>query len=373
MTKIAGIVVEYNPFHNGHLYHLNQTKALTGCDLLIAVMSGNFVQRGEPAILDKWTRTKAALDAGADLVIELPFAYTVQSASQFAKGAITLLNLAGCTDLVFGSETNDLETLQVMADCPINVDAIKENLKQGYGYPKAYGMVQGSYAPNDILGIAYLKAIKTTSMTAHCIQRTNAYHGESLDQTIASATAIRKAVLSGQDVNAYTPMAEDLMTKPLVNFSQYYPYLRLKLLTTPKGDLVDLFMMDEGMENHLVKMATAYDDFESFIQNAVSKRYTKARIQRTLTHLMVHTTKLEMKQLTELNTLRILGFNDKGRAHLKTLQDQEVRIASRYNQIPLTYRRLEHRSTLVYASVLDQETRNRLVQREIEGPVIKKD
>ena len=370
MTKIAGIVVEYNPFHNGHLYHLNQTKALTQCDLLIAVMSGNFVQRGEPALIDKWTRTKAALSAGADLVIELPFAMTVQSASQFAKGAVTLLNLAGCTHLVFGSETNDLETLQVMADCPINVDAIKENLKLGYGYPKAVGMVQGSYAPNDILGIAYLKALKDTAMTPICIQRTNDYHGEALDQEIVSATAIRKAVLNGQDVSKYTPMADDLMSTSLIHYGLYYHYIRLKLLTTPKEELGDLFLMDEGMENHLVKMATAYDDFESFITNAVSKRYTKARIQRTLAHLMVHTTKLEIKQLTPLNTIRVLGFNSKGRMHLKTLQENEVRIASRYNQIPLPYRRLEHRSTLVYASVLDNESRNRLVQREIEGPVI---
>jgi predicted nucleotidyltransferase len=373
MTKIAGIVVEYNPFHNGHLYHLNQTKTITGCDLLIAVMSGNFVQRGEPALIDKWTRTKAALNAGADLIIELPFALTVQSASQFAKGAVTLLDLAGCTGLVFGSETNDIETLQIMADCPINVDAIKENLKQGYGYPKAVGMVQGSYAPNDILGIAYLKALKETSMKAICIQRTNSYHGEELDHEIASATAIRKAILSGLDVSNYTTMAQDLIPSSLISYALYYPYIRLKLLTTSKEELVDLFMMDEGMENHLVKMAMAYDDFESFITKAVSKRYTKARIQRTLAHLMVHTTKLEMKQLTPLNTIRVLGFNDKGRAHLKTLQENEVKIASRFNQIPLSYRRLEHRSTLVYASVLPIAERNRLVQREIEGPVIKKD
>ena len=370
MTKIAGIVVEYNPFHNGHLYHLNQTKTITGCDLLIAVMSGNFVQRGEPALIDKWTRTKVALNAGADLVIELPFAYAVQSASQFAKAAVTLLNLAGCTDLVFGSETNDLETLQIMADCPINVDAIKENLRQGYGYPKAVGMVQGSYAPNDILGIAYLKALKDTFIKPTCIQRTNDYHGEALHQEIASATAIRKAILNGQDVSAYTPMAQDLIQSSLIQFSLYYPYIRLKLLTTPKEELVTLFMMDEGMENHLVKLATSYDDFDSFITNAISKRYTKARVQRTLTHLMVHTTKDEIKKLTPLNTIRVLGFNDKGRAHLKTLQEKEVRIASRYNQIPLPYRRLEYRSTLVYASVLNLEERNKLVQREIEGPVI---
>ncbi len=373
MTKITGIVVEYNPFHNGHAYHIQKAKELTQCDVLVAVMSGHFVQRGEPAILDKWVRTQAALEAGIDLVIELPFAYAVQSATQFAQSAITLLHLAGCTELVFGSETNDLESLQVMADCPINVDALKENLKQGYGYPRSYGMIQGAFAPNDILGIAYLRTAKEYKMIAHCIQRTNAYHDVNLDHEIASATAIRKAALESQDVSKYTPMADQLLKHQLVEYSMFYPFIRLKLLTTPKEQLTALFMMEEGMENHLVKMAIQHDTYESFILKAVSKRYTKARIQRTLAHLLVHTLKIEMKQLPELNSLRILGFSDHGRTHLKNLQKNEVRVASRYNQIPLPYRRLEYRATLVYASVLDREARNHLVQREIEGPIIKKD
>ncbi len=373
MSKIAGIVVEYNPFHNGHLYHLQKTKELTQCDLLIAVMSGNFVQRGEPAIIDKWTRSQAALEAGVDLVIEIPFAYVVQSASHFAKAAVTLLNLAQCDVLVFGSESNDIETLQVMADCPINVDAIKENLKLGYGYPKSYGMVQGAYPPNDILGIAYLKAIKESSMSALCIQRTNDYHGDTIDQEIASATAIRKALLNHQDVSHTTPMSSLLSQASLISYGLYYPYLRLKLLTTPKEQLVDVFMMEEGMENHLFKMATLYDDFESFIQNAVSKRYTKARIQRTLAHLLVHTLKSDIRLLPPLDTLRVLGFNELGRAHLKHLQEKEVRVASRYNQMPLPFRSLETRSTIAYASVLDSDKRKALIQREIKGPIIKKD
>ncbi len=371
MDKITGIIVEYNPFHNGHLYHLQKTKEITQCDLLIAVMSGNFVQRGEPAIVDKWTRTKAALEAGVDLVIELPFVFSVQSASQFAKAAVTCLNLAGCTTLVFGSETNDLETLQIMADCPINVDAIKENLKLGYGYPKSIGMIQGAYAPNDILGIAYLKALKDTAMTAICIQRTNDYHGETIDHAIASATAIRKALLRHEDVSHTTPMTEVLKNSPLIDFALFYPYIRLKLLTTPKEQLSALFMMEEGIENHLVKMAKIYNEFETFLNNAISKRYTKARIQRTLTHLMVNTLKSDLKQLPPLNTLRILGFNDKGRVYLKTLQKKEVKIASRYNQIPLAYRLLEYRSTLVYASVLENNERNQLIQREIQGPIVR--
>jgi predicted nucleotidyltransferase len=192
---ILGLIVEYNPFHHGHRHHLDEAIRLTQPELIVAVMSGQYVQRGEPACLDKWTRTQAALDQGIDLIIELPYPLTVQSASTFANAAVYLLNQAGATDVVFGSESNDLETLKLMADLPINVDAIKESLKLGHGFPKAYGAAMGAYPPNDILGIAYLKALANTAILPHTIQRTNAYHSTDLDHPIVSATAIRKASL----------------------------------------------------------------------------------------------------------------------------------------------------------------------------------
>ncbi len=371
--KITGLITEYNPFHNGHLYHIQKAREITQCDLLICVMSGHFVQRGEPTILNKWQRTQAALEHGVDLVLELPYPYVVQSAKHFANASVRILELVGCTDIVFGSESNDLESLQLMAELPINVDGLKEHLSQGMGYPKAYGMVHGSYHPNDILAIAYLKAIQNTGIQAHTIARTNHYHDESISSDIASATAIRKAVRLNQDVSNTTPMAEALkQTKP-ISWDNYFTYIQTKLISLDKQDLSEIFLMDEGLENHLTKQIKHATDFESFIQASISKRYTRARIQRALTHLLTHTKRCEIKKLAPITTLRVLGFNEKGQDYLKRFRDLEyVHIASRFNQVPSSYRTIEMRATSVYAHALDVEERLKLIQREIEGPILYK-
>lgn len=371
--KITGLITEYNPFHNGHLYHIQKARETTQCDLLICVMSGHFVQRGEPTILDKWQRTQAALEHGVDLMLELPYPYVVQSAKHFANASVRILELAGCTDIVFGSESNDLESLQLMAELPINVDGLKEHLSQGMGYPKAYGMVHGSYHPNDILAIAYLKAIQNTTIQAHTIARTNHYHDENISSDIASATAIRKAVRLHQDVSNTTPMAEALKQANLISWDQYFTYIQTKLISLDKQDLSEIFLMDEGLENHLIKQIKYAYDFESFMQASISKRYTRARIQRALTHLLTHTKRSEIKKLAPITTLRVLGFNEKGQAYLKSFRDHEqVHIASRFNQVPLSYRTIEMRATTVYAHALDVEERLKLIQREIEGPILYK-
>jgi predicted nucleotidyltransferase len=370
--KIAGIITEYNPFHNGHIYHIQKTKELTNCDLLICVMSGHFVQRGEPTIIDKWTRTESALNNGIDLVLELPYPFVVQSAKHFANASIRILELVGCTDIVFGSESNDIESLTLMADLPINVDGLKENLNMGMGYPKAYGLVQGSFHPNDILGIAYLKAISKTQMKAHCIQRTNHYHDEDLNHSIASATAIRKALKEGKDVTSYTPMFKELSNQKNIDWEDYFDYMKTKLLTINKEDLQTIFLIDEGLENHLKKQIRISNTFEEFMNNCIGRRYTRARIQRACVHLLTHTKRTEIPNLKTLNSIRVLGFNSKGQSYLKSLRDNDIKVASRFNQMPENLRELELKATQAYAYGLDKEERNRLIQREIEGPVIKK-
>lgn len=367
---ITGLITEYNPFHLGHLHHIQEARRLTQCDVLIAVMSGQFVQRGEPALVDKWKRAQAALDAGVDLVIELPFVACVQDASRFAKASVALLNHAGCTHLVFGSESNDLAFLQSVADLPIQVDNLKESLRQGLSYPKAYNLVNGPFEPNDILGIAYLKALQATKITPLTIQRTNSYHSTQIDTQIASATAIRKAVLDQKDVGLSTPMAEVLKLSELNHLSKYYELIRFKLLTTPLEVLRSLFLMEEGLETHLVNMAKRHADFEVFLTSSISKRYTRSRIQRTLVHLLTHTTKQQVKDLPPMHTLRILGMNAIGRAYLKRLEPEGFKVASRFNQVNAKYRAMEVQATLVYASVLSDRERERLIQRELEGPII---
>lgn len=370
--KIAGIITEYNPFHNGHQYHIDKARELTQCDVLICVMSGHFVQRGEPTILNKWIRTKSALNHGIDIVCELPYPYVVQSAKHFANAAVRILELLGCTDIVFGSESNDIESLKLMAELPINVDGLKENLNMGMGYPKAYGLVQGSFHPNDILGIAYLKAISQTKINAHCIQRTNHYHDAELNHSIASATAIRKAIFEGKDVQAYTPLYNELKMHKTIQWEDYFDYLKTKILTLSNEDLQTIFLMDEGLENHFKKQIKHSNTSEEFMTNCIGKRYTRARIQRACTHLLTHTKRTDIPKLELLNSVRILGFNTIGQDYLKTKRDSEVNIASRFNQMPLKLREIELKATQAYAYAFNTEDRNKLIQREIEGPIINK-
>ncbi len=371
--KVTGIIVEYNPFHNGHIHHINETKKITNCDILIAVMSGHFVQRGEVAMIDKWQRVQSALDHGVDIVIELPTIYTLQQASLFAQGSVLSLDLMKVDSICFGSESNNLDELKEIAELSINVNHLKENLRSGMGFPKAYGLLSGSFYANDILGIAYLKALQNTHIKPYCIQRTNHYHDTNLDDYIASATAIRKGILSNEDVSKYTPMSNHLMQSFVNENRLYYPMIRHLLTTLSKQYLSTLFLMDEGIESHLKKMAIRHSTYDDFINNAVTRRYTKSKIQRTLMHLLMQNTKSEVNALSKLNHVRLLGFNTKGREYLKTLKkDESLTIVSSFSQLPKDYKSIEEKAFHTYTALMDIKKQNTLSKRELKEPIINK-
>lgn len=351
--KICGIVCEYNPFHNGHIYHIHKTKEVTQCDLLIALMSGNFVQRGEPAIIDKWQRTEMALLHGVDLVIELPFIYATQSAKYFAQGAMHLLNLIGCDCFCFGSESNNLELLKEYSQ--LELQTLDKTIAPVQSYENLYGNLKA----NDILGINYLKY--ANQLKPYCIKRSNSYFDKQLEDEISSATSIRFAVQNNQDISKATPMT----IKDPIYLKDYYPYIQSLLLTLSKDYLKELFLMDEGIENLLVKNAQ-YDNFDDFMEHSISKKYTRSKIQRTLVHLLNQTTKKTVNTLQLPNYVRILGANEKGRKYLKTVN---CPIASRFNQIPEEYRTIELKSTQVYASVMDEKKRKLCKEKELRAPI----
>lgn len=360
--KATGIITEYNPFHNGHIHHIKEAKRITGCDVLVCVMSGNFVQRGEPAIIDKWTRTKYALQHGVDLVLELPFAYATQSASFFAKGSVETLALAQASSIVFGSETNDLRTLNKLAQ--LDTSSYRDLMEEGLSCAKAYEIIYGKMNPNDILGINYIQAMKPYGITPLCIQRTNAYHETELHSNIASASAIRQALIQNRDISAYTPMK--ISQEQLHSLDQYYPYIQAMLLTQHPDDLQQLFLMDEGLQHQLKTQANKCDDIASFLQACTSKRYTTSRIRRTSLHLLHQTKKKEMDSLPPLQHIRVLGFNEAGRMYLKELKEQEIMIASRINQLPLSYRQMELKTAQVYGLT---HNRKEAVEQELQPPI----
>ncbi len=362
--KTAGIIVEYNPFHNGHLHHIQETLKISDPDVLIACMSGNFNQRGHLSIVDKFQKTQAALDHGVDLVVELPYICTVQNAYVFGKSAVTILNKLGIDELVFGSETNNLEELKKYAELEVDVTRLRQLLHDGNSYPRSYGLLSGSLYPNDMLAVTYLKALKDTSINPISIQRTNDYLSTDLD-LVASATAIRKAVKEGKDVSMATPMS---MTDPVFT-EDLWPYLRKLLLTIDSQVLSEIFLVSEGIENLFKENAIRYTDYEGFLQASVSRRYTRSRIQRILLHIACHIRKKDVEALPEADHIRVLGFDQKGRELLKRIK-KDVNIVTQFKNIPDPYKQIEWKTNLLYASLLKDP--NTYIKRELQGPVIKK-
>ena len=363
--NVTGIIVEYNPFHNGHIKHIKQARKLTKADVLIAVTSGNFSQRGDVSILDKFEKTKIALDYGVDLVIELPYIYTVQNAKIFGEKAIELLNAIGVNNVVFGSETNNIEELNKYAELNINVDYLKEIMDTGLSYPKAYGLLASSLYPNDILAVSYLKAIKNTNIKAYPIKRTSKYHGTKLKK-ICSASAIRKAVKNKQDYSIGTPIK---IKHPHFN-DELYPYLRRLLFTKTKKELQKIFLVSEGIEGLLIKNAYKYDNYEEFINNSVSKRYTKARIQRVILQIINNIEAEDVKALEKLDYIRVLGFNSKGQKYLKDFESDNYKIVTQFKNIPKDYKDIEWKASQMYASLYKKPQEYLL--KELKGPIIKK-
>lgn len=333
--KACGVIVEYNPFHNGHRYHLQQAREQTSADVIVAVMSGNFLQRGEPAIVDKWTRAEMALLQGADLVIELPFAYAVQSADYFAAGAIKLLQALQVESLVFGTDVKETVDYQgfgaFVASHQAEIDARYQAMRNnGQSYPQQMtalfrellGLPLDFSSPNHILGLSYAKenAKYSQPMTLIPIHREHAgYHDETIQGTIASATAIRKGLEAGSDVALTMPKTSWglLQTQPLISWQNFWPLLRYQLLVQTPSDLRRIYQMTEGIEYRLKSAAEKAETFAAFIEAVKTKRYTWTRLQRLCCYILGQVTENEIQGTWQNTFIHVLGFTSKGQQFLK--------------------------------------------------------
>lgn len=347
--KATGIIVEYNPFHNGHKLHAAAAKLESNADVVIAVMSGNFLQRGEPALIDKWARTEMALKNGVDIVFELPYNFATAHAPTFSKGAIGLLDAARCDSYCFGSEEGAIQPFSnsmtlIYEQRAAYEQAIKEAILQGESYPKALNtayriaiaeqQATQNFAdltkPNNILGFHYMQAAKEmhSTMTATTIQRVGAdYHDEQLrNNTIASATAIRKSFFTTSqlnDIQHYVPpTVQQLLNERLAashsfnNWTTFYPFLRMTILRDGPAQLAKIADVTEGIENLFYRAALKHESFEGFMQMVKSKRYTWTRIQRMLTHIFTGYTYDKRASIQEPTYLRLLGMTQIGRLYL---------------------------------------------------------
>ena len=364
--KVLGLIVEYNPFHNGHIYHIKKAKELINPDYTIAVMSSSFVQRGEPAIIDKWTRSEIALEFGVDLVIELPFVYSVQSADYFAKGAVELLAHIGITDLCFGSEDGRIETFTDIAYTLKNNEEtynalIKDYMSQGLRYPDACNQALSQLmnkeirTPNDLLGLSYVKEIILNNypMTPHCIQRTNDYHGQDIN-FISSASAIRNAISENKDISASLPHS-NIYDHPYT-LEKFFPYLKYQLLTSTTEELKQYHMVDEGLENSLLKNIIDASSMESFISSLLSKRYTKPRIQRMLIHILMKNTKDLIQQAMSIDYIRVLNMNHQGRDYLNKIKKTcDYKIITNYSKHLHPALTIEMKATQLLSLISDED------------------
>lgn len=329
--NVCGIICEYNPFHNGHKFHIEQTRKLFGATHIVAVMSGNFVQRGDLAIIDKYKRTETALKNGVDLVIELPVQYSLASAEQFAQGAVYLLDKLGCVNILsFGSECGDIELLKETAKAVKEYqqsDELKKAIDKGLTYPLALKkIIEEKYSeslsdplnyPNNTLAIEYINAIDKigSSIEPVTLKRKTALHdSEILENTnIVSASQIRRLLFEKKDVSSFTPYSDFSNIASLSNIENA---VLSKLRTMNRDEIADAPNVLMGLENRIydaVRDATSLEELFELIKN---KRHTLSRIRRIVLSSFLGITKNDLK--IPPSYVKILGMNNNGKEILST-------------------------------------------------------
>lgn len=400
--KACGLIVEYNPFHNGHFYHIQEAKKASKADCMIAVMSGSFLQRGEPAIVDKYTRAKTALESGADIVVELPYLFAVQNSDIFSYGAVATLNEIGASSVCFGSESGDIksfiESYHILKkNTSIYQAKLTEYLDQGFSFPEAskhayqhIGLTTADMdlsKPNNILGFSYVKAIYDHQFQLEplTIKRVNNdFHDQTIQSSIASATSIRKKLLATNQLTA--DIKETLPTATINQLQQYediadewhhwelyFPFLHYKVMVMSAKELATILGVDEGIEYRIKQTAKEATSLYNWIQSIKTKRYTWTRIQRMFVHLLTNTRKNEMQLMKADNPIpyiRLLGFTKQGQTYLqKKKKEISVNMVSNFkrNQHPLL--NIEEKAAHAYYSVLPPEVSKRLFKQELQPPI----
>ncbi len=338
-----GIIVEYNPFHNGHIYHINKSKQETNSQNVIAVMSGNFVQRGEPSIFNKYTRTKLALQNGVDIVLELPTVYATSSAELFSHSAVSILDKSNIVNTIcFGSESGSIKPIQSVANILTNESShfkmlLKEELSTGVNFPKARQNALSKISPslsdvvsspNNILGIEYLKSLNKLNSKIKpytILRKSSDYNDTSLPNSfssIASATSIRQSLLASKsnninDISAFVPkntfeQLEYTLNNDLLPYlDTAFSILKYKIITSDVSTLTNILDMSDGLSSRLLKVLPLCTSYTDLINNLQSKRYTNTRIKRALLHLLLNIKVSDIELYSTINYIpyiRVLGF-----------------------------------------------------------------
>ena len=379
--KSVGIICEYNPFHNGHLYHLNKVKELYPDHTIILVMSGNFTERGDASIINKWDKTKIALNYGVDIVVELLYVFAVESADKFAYASVDILNELDVEAIIFGSESNNVDKLYELADIQLNDKKynrlVKDYLDEGINYPtalsKALYDITGKKIdkPNDILALSYIREIIKNNYVIKpiSIKRNNDYNSLDLNDGMTSASSIRYALFNNENVDSYIPdKVKDYLDKPIFN-NDYFSLLKYKILS--EDDLSIYQTVDEGIENRLKKYIVSSKNIDEFILKVKTKRYTYNKLNRMFNHIICNFTKEEASRLNKVEYIRILGFSYKGQDYLNKIKKEiELPIITKFGSIDSEMLDIEYRTTSVYTYPLNEKDKIKLIEDEFKHPPI---
>ncbi len=354
-------------------------KELFPNETIVLIMSSSFGQRGEASIINKWDKTKIALKHGIDLVIELPFVFSTQSSDIFAKGSIELLKHLKVQNLVFGSESNDLNSLNNIANIKLSSkynNLIKEKIKEGVSYPSSVSYAIKKIAkkeiksPNDILGVNYLTEIKKqkASIKPLTIKRINNYHSLKLEK-LASATSIRKGLKENISIKKYVPLETfKLLNNPRFT-NDYFPFLKYKILTE---DNLNIFQtVDEGIENRIKKHINFANSLEDLVMKVKTKRWTYNRLMRMFAHILCNFKKEDAKEWKNIEYIRVLGFSKKGQQYLNFIKkDLTLPLVTNYSKFNNKMLSFEYKVTCVYASPLNEINKLELIKKEYGKPII---
>ncbi len=384
--KTVGIIAEYNPFHNGHAYQIAEAKKITGADYCVVVMSGNFMQRGIPAIMDKSLRAQSALMCGADLILELPVHYATGSAEYFASGSVAILDRLNIIDcLCFGSECGNIQTLSILSDALVSESEefktlLKQNMKAGSSYPQARNNALRITAPqltpyldilqfpNNILGTEYLKALtkRSSHIRPYTISRKGAdYHDGSLNDSYSSAIAIRESIVMNQDIRLIKEQLPDGVYKLIEkNYLKSFPIttedisslILYKLIKEQKNGYSQYFDIDSAFSDRLGSLIYSYTDYASFCEEIKTRNITHTRVARNLLHILLDIYQSDVDTFCAEDYVyyaRIIGFKKESAPLLSAIKEK--------SSIPLISKLADA------AAYVTSENGRKMLNRDIES------
>lgn len=343
--NVIGVITEFNPFHNGHKYYIDKIKEMYPDSILICVTSSSFSQRGELSILNKWEKTEISLNSKIDLVIELPYLFTVQSADVFAHASLQLLNEFKIDTLIFGSESNDVELLKKYAN------------KNNY---------EDKLPPNDILGISYIKEIVKNKYNINpiTIQRTNDYHDIDSISSIVSASNIREKFYSNKDIKKYIPnITYKYLKNKKIDNNKYLDLIKYKTINTNLTNYLDV---NDELSNKLKNNIFNSNNIDLLIKEIKTKRYNYSKISRMLNHILIGLNKKDASNIKDIEYIRILGFNNIGKQYLHSIKKNiNYLIIYNYNKKYITSN-YELNASKIYSiitndNILDKEYKKTII------------